>query len=128
MACDSNNYKQEFEKVKKLLCQVCRSMDLRDDDSYLKYNPELRYWWDEHKEQERKRIEQEKKLKEEAKSKLHSIASRKKTYFKFLLDETLEVDDRAYFQRKFSTLEDEAAYILDIYPELQDEYKSNTKG
>ena len=120
-----SSIRKKLSEVTSLLCQVCRSMDIREDDTYLKYNPELRYWWDAHKEEDRKRLQKEKEEREAAIQSLETIKDRKKKYFKFMLDETLESDDREYFNRKFNSMDQEAETIFLRYPNLREKYEAN---
>jgi hypothetical protein len=115
--------RKKLNEVTALLCQVCRAMDINHDDTYLKHNPELRYWWDAHKEEDRKRLQKEKEEKEAAMQALETIKDRKKKYFGLMLEEKLEPDDREYFNRKFNSMDREAETIFLRFPDLREKYE-----
>jgi hypothetical protein len=111
--------REKLDDVVALLCEVCRIMELRNDDSYFKNNPELRKWWQAHKEEDRIRLEKEKKEKEEARKSLETIHRRQKKYLKYILDENLEAEDRDYFQKKMSVLRLKEEGILQRFKDLE---------
>jgi hypothetical protein len=71
---DDPETKQRLDKVTRLLCGLCQSLKNQglDDDIYT--TPELGDWWDNHQEQDRVRLECERKEKEEKEAKLKALA------------------------------------------------------
>lgn len=56
MPCETHgpkkDYKEEADKATRLLCEVCRTLEFSPLGIM---NPELKAWWAEHKEYDRKR-------------------------------------------------------------------------
>jgi len=113
---------EQLSEITNILCETCTLMEENGDSLYFRKNPQLKAWWENHKEEDRKRREKEERDRQEAKEALEYLRRKKRQYFKLSLEPDLDPDDQEYFQKKMSTIESEAERILGSFPELRSFY------
>ena len=100
-----------------LLCEVLTTLEEKAPE-YIDC-PDVRNWWEQHKEDDRIRTEEEKEKFLVALASAKEASIQRKKYFKYLIDPDLDQDDKNHFSTRMQKMTEKIQQHIRNFPEIE---------